>query len=436
MTGADATKRERLVLAALLALAAVTVAVGVWRGTTAGELGTATPPFVAAWSPRLDPAAVLAIVLLPSAAILAPRLRAARVAPVAFAAASFAAALALGLAVGAMRSGSDGWAHVFELGPGGSFEAANEYLPGIPTLRWGVANYLDRFAETVPSQPVNVAGHPPGPLLLLRALGIDGAGGLATLCIVAAAACAPLTYLLARAAEAGPEGTARTAALLVVLAPIVLLDGVTSFDAVYAAMGAGAAVLLLQRRGWLIGLGALGFALATLFSWALLGIGAAVVLLRWRRDGWRSALAVATACGVAVLVGNAVLAAGWGYDPIGTLRATEGVYRHSLARVRPYWFWVLGSPVAWGAMLGLPVIAATVRGALRGSAVAVAIVAVVAIAALAGFTKAETERIWLIFVPLACVAAAEALPDRRLRGVLVALALQTLVVQALFDTVW
>jgi hypothetical protein len=87
-------------------------------------------------------------------------------------------------------------------------------------------------------------------------------------------------------------------------------------------------------------------------------------------------------------------------------------------------------------MLGLPVIAATVRGALRGSAVAVAIVAVVAIAALAGFTKAETERIWLIFVPLACVAAAEALPDRRLRGVLVALALQTLVVQALFDTVW
>ncbi|RYZ94878.1 MAG: chemotaxis protein CheB, partial [Moraxellaceae bacterium] len=31
-------------------------------------------------------------------------------------------------------------------------------LPGIPLLRWGIPNYLDRFAETVTSQPVNIAG--------------------------------------------------------------------------------------------------------------------------------------------------------------------------------------------------------------------------------------------------------------------------------------
>ena len=56
--------------------------------------------------------------------------------------------------------------------PGGSFEAGNEYLPGLPALSYGTHFYLDRFAELVPSLPVNVAGHPPAPLLLLHALGL------------------------------------------------------------------------------------------------------------------------------------------------------------------------------------------------------------------------------------------------------------------------
>jgi methylthioxylose transferase len=60
---------------------------------------------------------------------------------------------------------------------------------------------------------------------------------------------------------------------------------------------------------------------------------------------------------------------------------------------------------------------------------------VVAVSAAGGFTKAETERIWLPFVPLACVAAA-ALPIRRIRSVLVALGLQALAVELLFNTVW
>ncbi|WP_320670317.1 hypothetical protein [Patulibacter defluvii] len=436
---ADLAKREQTSLAGLALVAAATVAIGVWHAATGRELGTATPPFVAGWLPQLAPAAVVALGLVPVVAWSAPGLRDRRLRPAAVALALLGLALAAGLAVGAMRLGPAGWSHVFDLGPGGSFEAANEYLPGLPTLQWGVGPYLDRFAETVPSQPVNVAGHPPGPLLLMRALGIDGPGGLAALCIGAAAACAPLTYLLARAAR-GPaadrERTARTAGLLAALTPIVLLDGVTSFDAVYAAFGAAAAIPLLSRRRAVAAVGALLLALATLFSWALLGIGAAVAVLRWRRDGWRVAAAVAALCAIAWLAVNGLLALAWGYDPIGTLRATEGVYRNSLARIRPYWFWLFGSPVAWALMLGPAVAAALVRSALRGSAAGRAIVAVVAFAAIAGFTKAETERIWLIFVPLACVAAAEAIPDRRLRPVLLLLAAQALAIQALANTVW
>ena len=53
-----------------------------------------------------------------------------------------------------------------------------------------------------------------------------------------------------------------------------------------------------------------------------------------------------------------------------------------------------------------------------------------------GYTKAETERIWIFFVPMACLAAARALPERHLRPVLIALAAQALVIEVLFRTMW
>ena len=56
--------------------------------------------------------------------------------------------------------------------------------------------------------------------------------------------------------------------------------------------------------------------------------------------------------------------------------------------------------------------------------------------ALAGFTKGETERIWLFLVPLACVAAAPALPRRWLVPVLAMLAVQAFLMQVLLGTVW
>lgn len=466
------TTRRLLLGVGLLAIA--TIAVGYWRGVAEGRLGTATPPFVFGWHPAAElPLALLAAIVLAAAAWAGPWLRerglgggpglrtrtsagetatdrraalptgsagavrpaVGRAGALGFGLVLLGVALAAGLALGAARTGTHGWWEIFDLGPRGSFEAANEYLPGQPTLTWGVGFYLDRFAEMVPSQPVNIAGHPPGPLLLMRVLGIETAQGLAALCIVGAALIAPLTYAIARALPA-EERTARTAGLLAALSPIVLLDGFTSFDAVFAAMGAAAAALLLSRRTPVVAVGVLAFAVCTLFSWALLGVGAAVALTVLLRDGWRRGLLVAAACGVGFLGINAILAAGWGYDPIGTLRATEGVYRNSLAQVRPYWFWLFGSPVAWGAMLGPAIVGGILVAALRRSPVAVAIVTVVVVAAVAGFTKAETERIWLIFAPLACVAAASAIPPGRLRLVLATLVVPAFVLQLLVGTVW
>jgi hypothetical protein len=433
---ADRTTRvERRALGLAAIVAVLVVAAGVALQAAGVELGTAVAPFVMAFNPEATPWAVPAAVLLAAFVAVGPLLLDAPRSVAAYAAILFLVALGLGLVIAAARRGPDGWSHVFELGPGGSFEAKNEYLPGLPALDHGVWFFLDRFAEMVPSMPVNVGGHPPGLMLVIHVFRLDTAGELAALSIGAAAACAPLGYLLARRLLAH-ERRARAAGLLIVGSPVVLLFGTTSADAIYAAAGLIAANGLVARRRAARALGVVAFALATLGTWALLAIGAWAAIVAWRREGLGPAIRLAVACGLAVAAVNAMLALAYGYDPIGTLRATEGLYRNSVASVRPYWFWALGSPVAWALMLGAPIAGAALVAAARGRPEAVALAAVLAIAAVLGFTKAETERIWLPFAPLACVAAAAVLPIPRLRVVLGVLAAQALAVELIFDTVW
>ena len=150
----------------------------------------------------------------------------------------------------------------------------------------------------------------------------------------------------------------------------------------------------------------------------------------------RRALALAVSCGAALVVFYGLLHLATGYDPVGVLQATESVYREGIASRRPYAFWVFGSPIAFLMAMGLPIAWLALRAAGAGNAPAVALFAVVAVAAVLGFTKAETERIWQFLVPLACVAAAVALPVRRLPLVLGLLAAQALATELLVYTVW
>jgi methylthioxylose transferase len=419
--------------AAAVALAVIATGWAIRRAN--GGLGTATPPFVPGWSPRIEIAgAAVAVLVLLAAVALGPRLLDRRLPPVGFSAASYVLALCVGMAVNLTREGTDGWSRMFTIGEGAFHEGPNEYLPGLPTLDYGVRFYLDRFAEMATSQPVNVAGHPPGPLLLMDALRITTAGGLAALCIVAGASCAPLAHRLSWTLDDEPTG--RIAGLLCALSPALVLLGVSSYDVVFAAFGALAACLLVARSPWWRAAGLVVFALATLMSWALLAIGAWAAIVAWRREGWRAALVLAAACGVAVLVLDGALALATGYDPVGALAATKQVYDNSLATRRPYLFWVFGSPVAWAVMTGVPIIGAALAGLVARRPAAIALAVVVLVAALGGFTKAETERIWLFMVPLACVAAAPWLRTTRLRAVLAFLAAQAIVIELLYETVW
>jgi hypothetical protein len=430
MTPARITWRFRWAAAlpwAAAAVALATLLAGAYVRGAGRPVGLPYAPLVGNWRPQADPLLVVSIACFAAAVVLAPRLL--RLPVWAFAVAAFALTLVLRLALAAGSGGTAQWTAVFAES---SFEGPNEYLPALGALDFGAGFFVDRFAELVPSLPVHAAGHPPGLLLVMHALGIGTPAGMAALCVGVGALSGPLTYLLAR--ELLDERRARIAALLMALAPGALLFGATSADAVYLTVGLLAAWPLAARRRVA---GAIALAAASFFAWSLLAVGAWAALVTWRRDGWRAALALSAVCGAALVAFYALLYAATGFDPIGTLRSTEEVYRAGIASTRPYWFWLFGSPVAFLVVLGLPISWLALRALARGDGLAVAIFAVIAIAAIGGFTKAETERIWLFLAPFVCLAAAGALTERaRLVPLFAVLAAQAVLYELAFDTVW
>jgi hypothetical protein len=417
----------------IVAAGAMTVAVGLLVSV---PLGVPHPPFVGSVAPHADPILGVAVGCFAAAVILAPRVHA--LPPWAFGLATLAITVVLRLALAAAGGGRGGagiaaWWKVFD--PARSYEAPNEYLPALGALHWGPRFFLDRFAETVPALPVHAAGHPPGMLLVLDALGIRTPGGMAALCIGVGALGVPLTYLLGRRLLS--DAAARRATLLLAFAPGALLFGVTSADAFYLTLGVLAAWPLVGRSWAARVTGAAILAVASLFAWSLLAAGAWAALVVLRRDGPRAALLLSATCGACVLAFYAALYAATGFDPIGALLATGDVYRAGVASTRPYWYWLLGSPTAFLVVLGLPITWHALRSLADGRTLAVAIFAVLGLAAALGFTKAETERIWLFFAPFVCLAAAAG-PGARapLRPLLAALAIQALAWELVFDTIW
>jgi hypothetical protein len=89
------------------AVMAATLAYGLIATAQGIELGTATPPLLYEWRPRVDPLALLAAALLAASVVVTPRLLARDVSPLLFASAALAVGLVLRLALGAARGGVD-----------------------------------------------------------------------------------------------------------------------------------------------------------------------------------------------------------------------------------------------------------------------------------------------------------------------------------------
>lgn len=406
------------------AIAVLTVAVGLWEDGHGRLLGVPHPPFIGAWNPEVTAWVLLAVpCFMAGVALVNPLLR---LKALPFALALLGLTLVLRLVLFAARLGTD-YDRALAVLPRG--EGKNEYLPTLAALDYGPRFFLDRFAELVPALPVHSAGHPPGLVLTMHYLGLDTGPKLAAFCILVGALSAPLTYVLAR--HLFEERTARIAGVLAAFAPAMLHFGATSADAVFLTLGLLAAIPLLSGR---VVLGAIVLAVVTMFAWSLLAVGAWATILLLTRDGFKPALKLAVACGIALLATQAALAAATGWDPIGTFHATHDVYTVGIASRRPYWFWLFGSPTAFFLILGAPIAWLAAARLAQRKPEAIAIFSVILVASVAGFTKAETERIWLFLVPFVCLAAAPLV--KRPTLLVGALAVQAVVYELLFDTLW
>ncbi len=430
--GVAGHRAERWLPPLLAAATAATIAVGLAAQAAGVDWGAPAQPLILFLRPALSPWAVVGIAALGGSLLVARRLLAAELGVAAYGAALFALTLVSRLGLNMVRGGPHAWYEVFVVHATG--QGRTEYLPALPLLRAdGVGRFLERFDSLVPTLSVHAAGHPPGLLLVLDLLGIDTAQGMAALTIGVGALAAPTLYLLARRLCEEPQ--ARAAALLFVFVPTSLLYGATSADALYATLGVAAAALLVTGGGRALVPGAAVLAVSTFFSYALLGVAAWAGLVRWFREGFVSALRMGFVCAAVLVVFYLALDALTGFDVVTVVQATNERYREGIAHIRPYLFYLFGSPAAFLAMLG-PVAWFAARSLGRREATALALATAIAVAALAGYTKAETERIWLFLVPFACLAAARSLRARLVPTMLVALAAQALVFEVLFATKW
>jgi hypothetical protein len=158
-------------------------------------------------------------------------------------------------------------------------------------------------------------------------------------------------------------------------------------------------------------------------------------MVRWRREGIGVAIRLAALCAAVLVSVYAIVDLTTGFDLVAAIGATDDRYREGVARLRPYAFWFFGSPAAFVLMLG-PVAWFAARSLAAKEASAVALATVIAISVLAGYSKAETERIWLFLVPFACLAAARSLSARRLPVVLVAVTAQAVLIETFLFTKW
>jgi methylthioxylose transferase len=388
------------------------------------KLGAA--PFVGAWHWRVRWAVVPAIALALAVVCFGPKLTA-RLRPRALVLATGAAAALFTLLLAA----ADGFDRLLD-----PVVHPTEYWANLATLP-PAGTMLRRFSS-IPfllGYSVHLKGHPPGFVLVLKALAAVGLGRPWTV--------GALSYLGAGVAAAAVLATvrlvagdvpARRAAPFLVVAPYAMWMG-TSADAYYAGVSAAGvflAVLALTsergaRRSVLASVAGVTFGAALLLTYGAAGFlllpavvvtGAAIAGRRWR-----ALVEVAVVLGVATTTVLLVcrLAGFWWFDG---LHATRTLYWWGTAQFRPPYYFALGNVAVALVAVGPAVVVAA--GRLRNGRVWLVVAATVACLALADasqYSKGEVERIWLLFFPWLVPAAAGLVHARRWLAVQAAVAI-------------
>jgi hypothetical protein len=389
--------------AAVGGVAALLVAVHVWgRTLQAGgtRLFVNLPPLVGHLDPRLAAAGLAAPVLAIGAVAFGPAL-AGRLPWRRLLAVSLLAAAAWALAL-ALTEGVDGVVR--------SPSSPRDYLNDAPLIVSPSA-FLSTFVEEIDRYTVHVRAHPPGMTLIawIVARAGGGPGWLAALEILVGAS-AVAAVLLALRHVAG-EDRARAAAPFLTFAPLAITLG-SSGDAFFAGVGAWAVALVVLSTGRrdaggdLLALGGgLLFGVTAFLSYGLVLLAAIPLAVAVGRRRVRPLLLAAA--GAAPLFLAFAAAGFWWVDG---LLATRVEYLESVARLRPYGYFLVANVAAFAVIVGPAAVAGLASRLPReawwlvGGALAAA-----ALADLSGMSKAEAERIWLPFA-VWVVAAAGALP--------------------------
>ncbi|HWD46013.1 MAG TPA: hypothetical protein VHM23_20265 [Actinomycetota bacterium] len=357
-------------------------------------------------------------------------------------AASAGLAAVLALAVAALAGGPPAWA--------APFDYAGEYPAGVGQVG-AISSFLREFPARLPELPSHATAHPAGAMVLyaLVARAWPGltAAALATVAIGSLGAVA--AGGLARD-ELGERG-GRLALAVWVVAPGVVLYLATSADAVFAAVLGAAALaahrgLVRRSPSWTVAGGALLWASSMLTYAAVL----LLVFLGVRAAGrlrvdccWVLRWAALTSAVVVALAGSLWLATG--YDVTAAVLAVHGAYQAAPGSAgRSLVHWLPGDLLAFGGMLGVPLLAALAARTMAvvreraWTSVDAAALATLLAAASWGFTKGEVERIFQFLVPLVLVPVVRQLLSWRVRAPVVVglLVGQTLLVQVLFATRW
>ncbi len=331
----------------------------------------------------------------------------------------------------------DGW----QLGIARRIPQGNSFGPTasrVTDVHQLLSTFTDHILARQPgSWSTDVAGHPPGALLVfvgLDRLGLRGGGfaGAATILIGALASiCVAITIR-----ALGDEAAARTALPFLILFPGAVWVG-TSADGLFMGVAAAGVALIVLPGWWRAAIGGLllGYALYLSYGLVLFGLVALVALWLKPIDRLRSLLAAVA--GFVVVVAAFTAGGFWWLDGYHLVKQR---YYQGWGAERPYSYWVwadLACLVLCAGPILLPALRRTFAAGQRAPLRWLPLAAGVAVlgADLSGLSKGEVERIWLPFA-IWLVAGAALLPQRYLRAWLIGQAVLALVINSLLLTAW
>ncbi len=439
-----------------------------------GDTFLRAAPFFATFSPKVSWWALGAVVVATvwvALAVLSPVARRVHLQPWFFGFSAAGWAYALGSLPQLYRDRPDRIAKVLV--------SKYEYLP-FARSRTPAQHYAD-YLSYAADAPIHVKGHPPGITALFRVVdqvGIDTPPRLGAFVTVVWGIGVVFAVKLAHASTAHGRGvqpdlspagrevlmarSGLTFGLAAVSLPAVLWAGFSA-DAIFSTVAvvyAYLAVVGFQRRSPLLVLASgLAFAVGMNLTYGFASLGLVIVavflaiepitnegssLSWWTRSYWHHRYWSAVlwwSLGVVVILGWAYAA---GFNWFEGLELVRKFYWEGIAATRPSWYFVLfGNPAVALFALG-PIVVSSWVAWLRGwrirtgsAAVAVAGLLSMVAANLSLMSKAEVERIWLLFYLLiAQIVALVDWPRRLLFPLIWLLMLATVAVESYFFTSW